>query len=62
MLGRNVIWLNNFLIPQENKTPLFHACSNGKVEAAAVLLRAGARPDIQTKVKHINYYESDILT
>ena len=44
------VWLHNFPIPQENRTPLFMACSNGKMEAAVVLLRAGARPDIQTKV------------
>ena len=62
MRGRNDVWLHNFAIPQENKTPLFLACFNGKVEAAAVLLRAGARPDIQTKVNHICIYESDILT
>ena len=57
MRGRNDVWLNNFPIPQENKTPLFMACSNGKMETAAVLLRAGARPDIQAKVKHISCYE-----
>ena len=37
-------------ILQDNSTPLFDACFRGHVESAAVLLRAGAQPDIPSKV------------
>jgi ankyrin repeat protein len=44
------MWSNEFCILQRGKTALSWACVTGESEIVSLLLKAGARTDIQEKV------------
>jgi ankyrin repeat protein len=44
------MWSNEFCILQGGETALIWACYHGKSEIVSLLLKAGARTDIQEKV------------
>ena len=43
-------WSNEFYILQRGETALNLACFNGQLETVSLLLKAGAKTDIQEKV------------
>ena len=44
------MWSNEFCILQRGETPLNLACFEGESETVGLLLKAGAKTDIQEKV------------
>ena len=43
------MWYNEFCILQDGETALIEACFNDKSEMVSLLLKAGAKTDIQEK-------------
>ena len=44
------MWSNEFCILQEGETALFCACNSGESETVSLLLKVGAKTDIQEEV------------
>ena len=44
------MWSNEFCILQEGETALICACNSGESETVSLLLKAGAKTDIQEEV------------